>query len=427
MTDHAIGPRLRRLRTEAGLTQKDLAKPAYTPAYVSTVESGRHQPSQTALEHFAEKLGVSAAEIETGLPPDLGPRLELELQEARRETAAGLMEAAEKRLQRVKRDGQRAGLIRTLAKAEQGLALCAEIRGDVDEALEGYLAAQEILKEEPVAERVDAIAGEARCLQIQGHTRAAVFLLEQTLEALEQKGQSDPGAIMRVHTSLVAAYFERGAYERAKDSAEEAFRLARRSSDPERLGSMYVNVARVFLSEGKSEAAHDALRNAESLFAELDLQGDLADCHHARGYILARQSSHQEARAELERALEIYTQVGSRINRARVLIELGRLERLEEQPQATQTVHQALDLLSESDVNELAVAHRELALCLLGDKDDRARQELQRAASLFERSGSQVEYATTCRTLGDLLREQGDLEAAMDAFRRGILAVEEKI
>jgi hypothetical protein len=46
---------------------------------------------------------------------------------------------------------------------------------------------------------------------------------------------------------------------------------------------------------------------------------------------------------------------------------------------------------------------------------------------LFERSGSQGEYATTCRTLGDLLREQGDVEAAMDAYRRGIVAVEEQV
>ena len=36
-----IGRRVQRLRRERGLTQRQLAEPAYTPAYVSTLEAGR--------------------------------------------------------------------------------------------------------------------------------------------------------------------------------------------------------------------------------------------------------------------------------------------------------------------------------------------------------------------------------------------------
>src|SRR6187455_3230798 len=76
-----IGTRLRKLRTERGLTQRELGAPRYTHAYVSTIEAGRRHPSRTALEHFAERLGVGVDELETGRSPDLETRLRLDLQE----------------------------------------------------------------------------------------------------------------------------------------------------------------------------------------------------------------------------------------------------------------------------------------------------------------------------------------------------------
>ncbi|MGB8945547.1 MAG: helix-turn-helix transcriptional regulator, partial [Streptomyces sp.] len=55
----AIGRRVLRLRTELGFTQRQLAEPAYTPAYVSTLESGKVRPSEAALRHLAQRLGVT--------------------------------------------------------------------------------------------------------------------------------------------------------------------------------------------------------------------------------------------------------------------------------------------------------------------------------------------------------------------------------
>ena len=44
-----IGRRVQRLRAERGMTQRQLAEPAYTPAYISTLEAGRVRPSEEAL------------------------------------------------------------------------------------------------------------------------------------------------------------------------------------------------------------------------------------------------------------------------------------------------------------------------------------------------------------------------------------------
>src|SRR5213594_3649782 len=61
-----IGERLLRLRRERGLSQRQLASPDFTAAYISRIEAGARQPSVRALRKFAARLGVSAEYLETG-------------------------------------------------------------------------------------------------------------------------------------------------------------------------------------------------------------------------------------------------------------------------------------------------------------------------------------------------------------------------
>ncbi|MER6693442.1 helix-turn-helix domain-containing protein, partial [Streptomyces minutiscleroticus] len=89
-----IGRRVQRLRTERGLTQRQLAEPAYTPAYVSTLEAGRVRPSEEALRHIAGRLGVAYDELATGRPARLATDLRLRLTDAQRTLATGEAEVA---------------------------------------------------------------------------------------------------------------------------------------------------------------------------------------------------------------------------------------------------------------------------------------------------------------------------------------------
>ena len=53
-----VGVRLKAARTRAGLTQRQLAEPRYTKAYVSALENGLIKPSMAALRFLARKLGT---------------------------------------------------------------------------------------------------------------------------------------------------------------------------------------------------------------------------------------------------------------------------------------------------------------------------------------------------------------------------------
>src|SRR4051812_49826619 len=61
-----IGARLRRLRRERGLSQRELASQGVSYAYISRIEAGARRPSVKALRQLARKLNVSPEYLETG-------------------------------------------------------------------------------------------------------------------------------------------------------------------------------------------------------------------------------------------------------------------------------------------------------------------------------------------------------------------------
>src|SRR6266540_5003949 len=81
-----IAERFQDLRTRAGLTKTNLARPRYTVSYVSQIESGKRTPSADAMEFFAERLGVSPRFLSTGVPDGMEDSLRYRLEEAVRAT-----------------------------------------------------------------------------------------------------------------------------------------------------------------------------------------------------------------------------------------------------------------------------------------------------------------------------------------------------
>jgi ribosome-binding protein aMBF1 (putative translation factor) len=53
-------------REERGLSQRELAEPGVSYAYISRIEAGARRPSLRALRKLAAKLDVTALELETG-------------------------------------------------------------------------------------------------------------------------------------------------------------------------------------------------------------------------------------------------------------------------------------------------------------------------------------------------------------------------
>src|SRR5205823_13574481 len=77
-----IGERLKRLRLERGLSQRELSAPGVSYAYLSRIEAGQRQPSLKALRLLARRLGVSPELLETGARVPFAAERELRLADA---------------------------------------------------------------------------------------------------------------------------------------------------------------------------------------------------------------------------------------------------------------------------------------------------------------------------------------------------------
>src|SRR5690349_21989650 len=62
-----VGRRLREARTKAGLSQRQLAFPGCTAAYISRLEAGARVPSLQMVNQLAARLDVSGQWLATGV------------------------------------------------------------------------------------------------------------------------------------------------------------------------------------------------------------------------------------------------------------------------------------------------------------------------------------------------------------------------
>lgn len=418
-----IGRRVQRLRAERGLTQRQLAEPAYTPAYVSTVEAGRVRASDDALRHIADRLGVAFEELVSGRPARLATALRLRLTEAQRTLATGEAEEAAAQYAALLAEAGTHGLDEEQATALLGLGECALDTGELTEARQYFERAEEKRSGEPLPARVPALRGRAVAHYLAGELRYAVYLLESALDELNRGGLHDPDALLLLYASVIGPYMDMGAHARAAQAAEFALALAPQSADPALVARMHRSVARTLLAEGRIAEADSSLAKAAELYRQLQLRTELANCHWMRGYVYAQNGELDRAEQELREALAMLSVTRAALYRSQAAVELADvLHRRGKSQEAAELLRGVLgDLSSERGAVHSAAAHRLLGIIAEDARDTEAAEEhYVRALSLLERAGAAGDLADLCRLLGDLLRRTGRVEAALDAYRTGL-------
>ncbi|MER8154860.1 helix-turn-helix transcriptional regulator [Streptomyces sp. NPDC094472] len=439
-----IGRRVLRLRTERGFTQRQLAEPAYTAAYVSTLEAGKVRPSEAALRHLADRLGVSYEELTTGRSPRDATRLRAAVTDARRALATGAAEDAAELFAEVRDEAERLGFAEERGAALLGLGDCALETGELTVARDHFEAVERLLAGEPLPRRIPAIRGRAVAHLLAGELRYSCYLLESAIDELNASGLHDPYALLLLYTAAIAPYMDMGAHARAVRAAELALALAPSVDDPGLIARMHRGVARTLIAEGRTAEADASLAKAQELYEQLRIHTDLAHCHWMRGYVHAQDGNLERAERELRTARDMLASKRAALFTVQVEVELadvlrrrGRTADAEalllpllartpaegaaDAPGEPGDATDEVGLTADRGAVHAGGAHRLLGLIADERGDAEAAEEHYCAAlSLLERTGAAGDLADLCRLLGDLLRREGRLEAAMDAYRTGL-------
>jgi tetratricopeptide (TPR) repeat protein len=423
----AIGRRLRRLRVERGLRQTALASPHYSAAYVSHLEHGRRSPSDTALNRFADRLGVASDYLVTGRDPDLELKLQLACDRAIARIHLGELQSAGHDLQTTGRAAKKEGLPRVQAIAEEGLATIAQKEARYNDALAHLAAATELLAGAAAETFTPIVTARARCFFSMNQLSLAIHVLEKHLVELNDPGPPDPTALLQTYSAMIGPYFEAGLRDQAAVVAEKAHSLEARVQDPEHLACLHINRAQILLEKGHTTEALLSLAKAEDLYRRIGWRDSVSKAAIARASAAVGLGDLETGETQARAALAELDHMPNTLERARVLNLLARICRLRKDPRAALTyLEQTGELLGTERSLEQAWRLRETGLSHLDLGELEGAEEGFRAAlEIYKEAETPSQVATTAAYLGDVLNKLGRHEESADVYRAGLAQVED--
>jgi transcriptional regulator with XRE-family HTH domain len=414
-----IGQRLKRLRLERGLSQRELAAPGVSYAYISRIEAGTRQPSVKALRRLATKLAVTAAFLETGshLAPD--EQRELRLSDLELALRLGDPTEVEDPLRAVLEDAVKAGDCRSALRARVALATLAMERADWAHAAKLLEAALEGENFAPV-ESYDVYAHLGKSYALSGRPHDAVELYERCIDGVVEAG-GDPSLEARYATLLSYALSDTGELGRAEEVVAQALARLDETQDPYMRVRLYWSMARLAHTEGRAAVALNNVRKAIALLQATDDTLHLARAHILAGGITLSRGEPDGAEGHLDKAESLLALPAATVDIVEITIQRSRIAALRgEGDAAVALATRALELNGGASRVDEGRARHALGdgLALVGEHAA-ADEAYRRAVDVLEQHNQWRDATTACRSWAKMLRELGREEQAMDVLERG--------
>jgi transcriptional regulator with XRE-family HTH domain len=419
-SDETIGQRLKRLRRERGLSQRELASPGVSYAYISRIEGGARRPSVKALRMLARKLGVTADYLETG--SEIRDTEERELRIADAELELRLADdtaEAERKLESLQGEAHEAGDTLAASRVSIALGLAAAHAGRNHDAIKRLEAGLDLADVSP-SMRPDVYATLGRALTASGEPERAVELFELCLDDVSRETPEDLTAQVRFTTYLSYALTDLGDLERAEEVLRDAIARAEGATDAYSRVRLYWSVARLNEVQGRSAAALSYIRRAIALLDVTDDTLHLARAHLLAGGIMLSQGNVQGATHHYELAEQLYGPSAEPDDLAGLYTEQSKLAVLRgDAEDAIGRAEAAVAAASDEYLQERGNALWALAEAKALNADvDGAHEAFRQATELLGEHGHRRDHVEAHRAWGKFLRRAGREEQALEVLER---------
>ena len=419
--EESIGTRIRRLRLERGLSQRELSGPGVSYAYVSRIEAGQREPSLKALRILARKLRVSLEHLETGAAIPEAQDRAMRLADAELELRLGTdLRTAEESFRALLVDARESGdtYVEVRARAGRGIVLSqlGEARGAVAElerALDAEAAAPEL--------RPDAYRALARAYRQLGMPQRAVALLERCVEELGRRPPGDEASAALYATYLSQALEERGEAAGARIALLEARERLEAVGAARARIELYWSLARTAAEEGHFDRSLAYLQRAVALLEATEDTVELARAHLTCARLLVEEAQAEQAGTHLERAEWLLRLGGEpaelgvlRTEQSRWAAEVGRPD------EALERARDAVEILEGDEAQGGAWYALAVAQTLRNDIDE-ADAAFRNAVEHLARGGDWREAARASREWARALRTAGREAEAFEVMEQATL------
>jgi tetratricopeptide (TPR) repeat protein len=407
----AAGRRLRDARVAAGLSQRQLAFPGCSAAYISRLEAGQRVASLQLLRKIAAKLGADEEFLATGIARERAQPTELveaevalrldDLQTARDLYERALKTSADPRAQ---------------AAALGGLGRLALRQADPGQAVD---AIEEALRLDPAL--ISTSSGLIRTLgkayAEKGELESAIGAFERGAAAAAEAG--DELEQTRCEIALANAYIDTGNFGAAEVLLGRALARTSHTVDPAQRARLYWSQSRLHTVKGDQDAA---ARYARKTLELLELGEDVyntARAYQLLAFIAVERGRGEEALDCIGRGLALLGDdpgpietAQFRIEEARALVLLGRTA------EAASVAMTVQGLLAGAAPGDAARAYTVLGDVYRQTGDNaRAREIWELAAELLEHEPNPY-IGDVYERLGTLLEEEGRTGEALQMLKR---------
>jgi tetratricopeptide (TPR) repeat protein/DNA-binding XRE family transcriptional regulator len=426
-----LGPRVRQLRINGGMSQTELADERFSKEYVSQIERGKTRPTPETVAWLAERLGVDHGFLMHGVSSGEHERL------------GGVIARAEASLEShdytavlTHLDGMSAELARIQAPDLDLRALRTEAwarmyLGEVREAIR-LLERARALAEEPLfteVDRADVLFRLGACRYNLSSIATAVSLLSQALQLADASSLPCDRLRSLIFEWRSRCYQRQRDWEAAREDVERALELAQGLDDRDALAQAYFQASLVAERQGRWVLARSYAESAKGLYEEIAHQSNVGKLLNNLGGLTFLLGKPEDAKKYLKDAFRVALDVGSDVDAgyavsslAQVHLRTGELELAEEQGR------HALELLGDRDdlVDEIGNVQLVVGRSLLErGRLDQAAAFFAAAETSFDQLSSASHRAAAWIAKGDLEARRGNDRKAAALYRSAAEALQD--
>jgi tetratricopeptide (TPR) repeat protein len=426
-----LGERLRQLRVAAGLTQSELAGDRCSKEYVSQIERGKTRPTPETIEWLAERLGVDAGFLASGVATDERARLEGALSRAEALYEAQEDEEAVAAFDSLPAAARATGVPELQVRALVGAGLAKMRVSDHRAAVVLLNEARAISEAESFSdvERADVLARLGSCRYQLNSTQTALALFNEALGLAERSGLPCDALKAAILSWRSRCWQRQRDYEAARDDVERALELSRGVDDLRTIGAAYFQASLIADREGHWVIARNYAERAREAYAQLADRVHVSQLTNNLGGLNFLLGNTEQAVELLKESFSIALDLGRDADAGRAVSSLAQVHlRTGELDQAEAQARHALELLEGrlDYVDEMGSAQLVLGRSLLEqDRLDEADEAFVAAEACFGELGSGSHRAAAWIARGDLAARRGDHERAAELYRTAAEALQD--
>jgi tetratricopeptide (TPR) repeat protein len=409
----AVGSRVRAARESAGLSQRQLAFPGCSPAYISRIESGDRIPSLQLLRELGRRLGVSEDFLATGSDPrdregallvaEVALRLdELDLAEGLYAELLGDALGDEER-----------------ARAYAGLGQVAYRRGDPRLAIEHFETSLALTgsAESDLPDLADSLG---RAYAMVGELESAIAVFERSLAAAEEG--DDQLERIRFQLLLGEALIDAGSFGRAEEVLAGALAIGKDSINPNVRINLYWAQSRLHAERNDAETAARYARRALAVLRMTEDTYRTGRAHQLLAHIELDRGKPQEALDILDEGWPLLEASGNPLERAQYRLEEARaLAKLGRREEAAALAMQISGIIADAHPEDAARSYATLAEVYeeMGERD-RALELYELGAELLRPANPNRYLAGIYARMAELYEADGRAEAAYEYMKKAV-------